>query len=357
MNMSKRRLAKYVALTGVAVVAFATLVAPAMASVSITGAGATFPGPLYSKWSADYAAWTKGATNVNYVGTGSGAGQTAIKAGTVQFGGSDQPLSMGDLNANSLVQFPTCIGGVVPIINLAGFASGRIKLTGGLLAGIYRGKITTWNNPAIKAVNPGLALPNTKIAVVHRSDSSGTTWIFTNYLKAVDGGWSSAVGAGTSVRWPIGVGGKGNDVVATLVKQRAGGIGYVEYAYALQAHIPYAQMRNKALRYVMPSVSSFSAAAAGAKWSSSNGFGTILVNAAGSNSWPIAGATFALVKKSTANYTTAHAMFQWFDWAYKTPKGRGDASVLQYVSMPTSVISAVEKVWHASVKAGGKAAW
>jgi phosphate transport system substrate-binding protein len=275
----------------------------------------------------------------------------------VLFGGTDAPLTAGELSSAKLVQFPTCIGGVVPIVNLSGFGNGKLKLSGPVLADIYLGKIKTWNASAIKSLNPGAKLPSTRIFVVHRSDSSGTSWIFTHYLSAVSSTWAGKVGADKSVRWPVGVGSKGNEGVATTVKQMKGRIGYVEYAYAVQSRIPYTQMKNKASKFVLPSLSTFSAAASGARWSSSNGFGTILVNAAGSRSWPIAGASFALVKKSTSNYATAHAMFHYFDWAYKSATGRADAKRLQYVSMPLSVAGAAEKVWHAQVKAGGKAAW
>jgi len=355
MRFLTSRTAKLATLTGLAALMLATIVAPSMAAVSITGAGATFPAPLYYKWANDWKAKT--GNKVNYQAIGSGGGISAIKNGTVLFGGSDAPLTAGELNSAGLVQFPTCIGGVVPIVNLPGFGNGKLKLNGPVLAQIYLGQITMWNAGAIKSLNPGAKLPATRILVVHRSDSSGTTWIFTHYLSSVSSTWASQVGADKSVRWRVGVGGKGNEGVAGLVKQTKGRIGYVEYAYSVQSRIPYAQMKNKAGKFVLPSLGSFGAAAAGARWSSSNGFGTILVNAAGSRSWPIAGASFALVKKSTGNYANAHAMFSFFDWAYKNGTGRADATRLQYVSMPLSVVGAVERVWHAQVKAGGKAAW
>jgi phosphate transport system substrate-binding protein len=357
MSTPKKRIAQLVALTGLVTMAFATLIAPAMAAVSITGAGATFPAPLYSKWSADYYSKTAKKVKVNYQSIGSGGGIAAIKAGTVLFGGSDAPLTAADLKKFSLVQFPTCVGGVVPIVNLTGVGSGKLKLTGTILAQIYMGKITKWNAASIKALNPGVSLPSTKIYPVHRSDSSGTTWIFTHYLSAVNGDWAKKVGASTSVHWPIGTGEKGSELVAAQVKRLKGSIGYVEYAYSQQARIPWAKLRNRSNAYVSPTLASFKAAAGSAKWSAGNGFGTIFVNASGKSSWPIAGASFVIVKKSTGNYTNAHTMFQFFDWAYKNATGKSDAGKLRYVSMPSGVISAVEKVWHAQVKAGGKAAW
>jgi len=353
MRSAKSRITLGTALVGLAAVLFAVVVAPAMAAVTINGAGATFPAPLYYKWANDFKAKT--GNKVNYQAIGSGGGISAIKAGTVLFGGSDTPLTAADLSSSGLVQFPSCIGGVVPIVNLPGITNGKLKLTGAVLADIYLGKITTWNASAIKALNPGVSLPSSRILVVHRSDASGTSWIFTKYLSAVSGEWASKVGADKSVRWPVGVAGKGNEGVAALVKQSKGRIGYVEYAYSVQSRIPWTQMRNAAGKFVSPSLSSFAAAASGASWSAANGFGTVMVNAKGAKSWPITGASFVIVKKSTGDYATAHAMFQFWDWAYKS--GRSQASALQYVSMPLSVVKNVEKVWHSQVKAGGKAAW
>lgn len=353
MRSATSRTALIAAMAGLVAVMLAVIVAPAMAAVTINGAGATFPAPLYYKWANDWKAKT--GNKINYQAIGSGGGISAIKAGTVLFGGSDTPLTAADLSSSGLVQFPSCIGGVVPIVNLPGISNGKLKLTGSVLADIYLGKITTWNASAIKSLNPGVSLPSTRIFVVHRSDASGTSWIFTKYLSAVSSEWASKVGADKSVRWPVGVAGKGNEGVAALVKQSKGRIGYVEYAYSVQSRIPYTQMKNKAGNYVSPSLSTFGAAASGASWSPADGFGTVMVNADGANSWPITGASFVLVKKSTSDFASAHAMFQFWDWAYTS--GRGDASTLQYVSMPAAVVKAVEKVWHAQVKAGGKAAW
>jgi len=353
MRSAKSRTTLVAALVGLVAVLLAVVAAPAMAAVTINGAGATFPAPLYYKWANDWKAKT--GNKVNYQAIGSGGGISAIKAGTVLFGGSDTPLTAADLSSSGLVQFPSCIGGVVPIVNLPGIGNGKLRLTGTVLADIYLGKITTWNASAIKALNPGVSLPSSRILVVHRSDASGTSWIFTKYLSAVSSEWANKVGADKSVRWPVGVAGKGNEGVAALVKQSKGRIGYVEYAYSVQSRIPWTQMKNKANKFVSPSLGTFAAAASGASWSAANGFGTVLVNAGGANSWPITGASFILVKKSTGDYATAHAMFQFWDWAYKS--GRSQASALQYVSMPLSVVKNVEKVWHAQVKAGGKAAW
>ncbi len=349
MGLLKRRSTKAALVAALAAMAAATLAGPAFA-VSVTGAGATFPAPLYNRWASHF----KGAA-INYQPTGSGAGIAAIKAGTVSFGGTDAPLSAADLSKFGLIQFPTCVGGLVPIVNIPGVGTGRLKLTGTILAGIYLGTIKTWNNPAIKALNPGLSLSG-NIYPVHRIDGSGSTWIFTHYLTAINGSWAKKVGFGTTVRWPIGAGAKGSDGVATMVKQGKGRIGYVEYAYAQQARIPYVQMRNKALKFVQPSLAAFKAAAASVKWVPSAGFATVMVNASGNASWPIAGASFVLVKKTNASYAPIHATFQYFNFGYTSTTGKADATALKYVSMPSSVVTAVKKVWH-TVKAGGKAAW
>jgi phosphate transport system substrate-binding protein len=327
----------------------------AVAAITINGAGATFPYPLYSRWAAEYKSRT--GVQVNYQPIGSGGGIAAIKAGTVLFGGSDAPLSASELAAAKLVQFPTCVGGVVPIVNLPGVGNGKLRLTGPVLAKIFLGEIKRWNDPAIKNLNPGLSLPSSTIYVVHRSDASGTTWIFTHYLSAVSSTWKSKVGADKSVKWPVGIGGKGNEGVTALVKAAKGRIGYVEYAYALQSRVPWAQMKNKAGYWVQPSLSSFAAAAAGATWSAKNGFATILVNASGAKSWPIAGASFVLTRKSTSDYTTARAMYKFWYWAYTNSTARSLAAKLHYVSMPLSVVKAVTNVWHTQVTAGGKPVW
>jgi phosphate transport system substrate-binding protein len=354
MRYPRRRIKTFVVVAAAATVALAALAGPAMAAITINGAGATFPYPLYTAWAGQYKAKT--GVKINYQGIGSGGGIAAIKAGTVLFGATDAPLTSSELSSASLVQFPMCIGGVVPVVNLSGVTSGKLKLTGPVLAEIYLGNIKKWNDSRIKSLNPGVSLPATTISVVHRSDSSGTSWIFTNYLSAVSSSWKSKVGAGKTVSWPTGVGGKGNEGVAAVVKQGKGRIGYVEYAYAKQARIPYAQVKNKSGKWILPSVNSFTAAAAQAKFSASNGFATIMVNTGGT-SWPITGASFILVKKTNSDYTTAHAMLKFFDWAYKDSSAKSKATALQYVSIPSKTVTAVESVWHKEIKAGGKAAW
>jgi phosphate transport system substrate-binding protein len=355
MRTARTRITTLLTAAVLAIACMALLAGPALAAITVNGAGATFPYPLYSKWAKDFQA--SSGVKVNYQPIGSGGGIAAIKAGTVLFGGSDAPLTSSELTSASLVQFPMCVGGVVPIIKVSGVASGKLKLTGPVLAEIFLGKISKWDDSRIKALNPGVRLPASRIIVVHRSDASGTTWIYTHYLSAVSSSWRGQVGADKSVRWPVGVGAKGNEGVAALVKRTNNSIGYVEYAYAKQSGIAFAQLRNKSSKWVLPSLRSFAAAASGASWKSGNGFGTVLVNAGGNGSWPIAGASFVLVKKSTGNYTTARAMFKFFDWAYKNSKAKQAASQLQYVSMPSSVVKDVEAVWHKQVKAGGKAVW
>jgi phosphate transport system substrate-binding protein len=354
MRNPRRRIKTFVAVAAAATVALAALAGPAMAAITINGAGATFPYPLYTAWAGQYKAKT--GVKINYQGIGSGGGIAAIKAGTVLFGATDAPLTSSELGDASLVQFPMCIGGVVPVVNLSGVTSGKLKLTGPVLADIYLGNIKKWNDSRIKSLNPGVSLPATTIGVVHRSDSSGTSWIFTNYLSAVSSSWKSKVGAGKTVSWPTGVGGKGNEGVAAVVKQGKGRIGYVEYAYAKQARIPYTQLKNKSGKWILPSLNSFKAAAAQAKFSASNGFATIMVNTGGT-SWPITGASFILVKKTNKDYTTTHAMLKFFDWAYKDSSAKSKATALQYVSIPSKTVTAVESVWHKEIKAGGKVAW
>jgi phosphate transport system substrate-binding protein len=352
MDLFKRRSTKLALVAALATMVAATVAAPVLAVPSVTGGGATFPAPLYSLWASHFH-----VAKINYQPTGSAAGISAIKAGTVAFGGSDAPLSASDLSKFGLVQFPSCVGGLVAIVNLPGVTSGKLKLDGPTLAGIFAGTIKTWNNPAVKKLNPGVSLPATIILPVHRSDGSGSTWIFTHYLQAIGGAWR--YGSGTTVRWPVGAGFSGSAQVAAAVKQIKGRIGYVEYAYALQAHIPYVQLKNKAGKFVQPSLAGFQSAAASARWIPAQGFATVMVNAAGAKSWPIAGASFVIMKKNTsaASYTTIHSSLQYFDWAYKNATAKADAKKLQYVSMPSSVVTAAEKVWHASIKAGTKAAW
>jgi phosphate transport system substrate-binding protein len=355
MHPITKRVVRLGLVGGLAALLLLLAAVPAFAAVTVNGAGATFPYPIYSKWAREYESRT--GVRVNYQPIGSGGGISAIKAGTVLFGGTDAPLTLKEQNAASLVQFPMCSGGVVPIVNIPGVASGKLRLTGGVLAQIYLRQITRWNDSRIKSLNPGVSLPSNTISVVHRSDGSGTTWIFTHYLSAVSTAWRSKVGADKSVRWPTGVGAKGNEGVATAVQRVRYSIGYVEFAYARQSRIPYTQLRNKAGRWVMPSLTSFAAAASQASWTASNGYYTTLVNKGGSGTWPIVGATFILVRKSTSDYTKAHAMLKFFDWCYKNTWARSAAKSLQYVSMPLGALRGIENTWHQKIRAGGKAAW
>jgi phosphate transport system substrate-binding protein len=322
-------------------------------SDTIVGAGASFPYPLYSKWGAEYA--TTGGAKLNYQSIGSGGGISAIEAGTVNFGASDAPLSQADLTTNKLVQFPMCVGGVVPVVNVQGVTDGQLRLTADLLAKIYNGDITMWNDPALGAANPGVKLPATKINVVHRSDSSGTTWIFTNYLTAAAPSvWTA--GADKSVSWPVGVGGKGNEGVAASVQQLSGSIGYVEYAYAKQAKMVTVQMQNKDGAFVKPSLETFAAAASKADWKGSlPTMYLVLVNQPGKTTWPIAGASFILVQQSQQDAGPAQAMMSFFDWAYKN--GEATARGLDYVPIPKSVYDLVESdVWK-NVTISGTPVW
>jgi phosphate transport system substrate-binding protein len=320
---------------------------------TIVGAGASFPAPIYTKWGADY----NGVAGVklNYQSIGSGGGIAAIEAKTVQFGASDAPLAEADLQSSGLAQFPMVMGGVVPVVNLTGVSADQMKLTAAVLAGIYMGKITTWNDPAIKSLNPGLSLPASKINVVHRSDGSGTTWIFTHYLTAAAPSvWT--VGADKDVNWPVGVGGKGNEGVAASVKQLSGSIGYVEYAYAKQTAMTTAQLQNKAGAWVKASLATFTAAADHADWQASlPSMAILLVDQPGAQSWPITGATFILVQKAQGDATTAQQMLAYFDWCYKS--GGAGAKSLDYVPIPASAYKLVEtKVWN-GVTVSGTPVW
>ncbi len=311
------------------------------AAADITGAGATFPYPIYAKWAAAYKKAT--GTGMNYQSIGSGGGIKQISAKTVDFGASDKPLKPEDLSKGGLMQFPAIMGGVVPVINVKGIGPGQVKLTGALLGDIYLGKVKKWNDPAVQAVNPGVSLPNKAISVVHRSDGSGTTFLFTNYLSKVSSAWKSAVGAGTAVKWPTGVGGKGNEGVANYVSRIAGSIGYVEYAYAKQNKLSYALMENRAGKFVAPDQKSFKAAAAGADWAHAPGMYVILTDQPGAGSWPITGASFILMHTVQDKPANAKEVLQFFSWAFKN--GDGMASELDYVSMPDSVVSLIQASW------------
>ena len=315
----------------------------------VTGAGASFPAPLYSKWAADY----NRATNIkiNYQSVGSGAGMRQIEAKTVDFGASDVPLKDDELVKKGLVQFPTVIGGVVPVVNIKGITPGQLKLNGQVLGDIYLGKITKWTDPAIKALNPTLTLPENAIAPVRRADGSGTTFIFTNYLSKVNAEWKSKVGEGSAVNWPVGAGGKGNEGVAAFVSRLPNSIGYVEYSYAKQNRLSFAEMRNSAGNSVAPDDLTFKAAAAGADWSKS--FYQILTDQPGKDSWPITGATFIMMHKSQDKPAQAAASLKFFDWVFKN--GDQTASGLDYVPMPASVKTIIEKSWGDIKDTTGKA--
>ena len=305
----------------------------------VTGAGASFIYPVMSKWSSDY----KGATGkqVNYQSIGSGGGIAQIKAATVDFGSSDAPLKPEELAKYGLAQFPSVIGGVVPIINVAGIAPGALRLDGATLADIFLGRIGKWNDPAIAALNPGLALPDQKITVVHRSDGSGTTFNFVNYLSKVSPQWRQQVGEGTSVQWPAGIGGKGNEGVTAYVKQVKGGIGYVELSYALQNKMAYASLKNASGNFVQPSDETFAAAAASAEWGKSKDFYLVMTNAPGANSWPITATNFILMYKAPKKGNKDARDF--FRWVYAN--GDDQARALGYVPLPDALVQQVQTYW------------
>jgi phosphate transport system substrate-binding protein len=315
-------------------------------ATDLSGAGATFPAPVYAKWAEAYRAQTH--VGLNYQAIGSGGGIKQIKARTVDFGASDKPLKPEDLNGSGLFQFPTVVGGVVPVMNIPGVRPGQVKLTGSLLADIYLGAITKWADPRIKALNPGVPLPNLPITVVHRSDGSGTSFLFTTYLAMKNPNWASKVGGSDSVQWPTGLGGKGNDGVAAFVRQTIGSIGYVEYAYAKQNHMTYALMQTKQGTFVPPDANNFAAAASHGDWSKAPGFYLLLLDQPGAASWPITGATFILVYKQQANAATGSEVLKFFDWAYKN--GDPAAAALDYVSLPAPVKAQVRKAWIMNVK-------
>ncbi|MES2669034.1 MAG: phosphate ABC transporter substrate-binding protein PstS [Pseudomonadota bacterium] len=311
----------------------------------VTGAGASFVYPVMTKWSADYA--KSSGKKVNYQSIGSGGGIAQIKAGTVDFGSSDAPLKPEDLKASGLAQFPSVIGGVVPVVNLPGIASGALKFDGPLLADIFLGNVTMWNDAKIAALNGGVTLPAMKITVVRRSDGSGTTFNFVNYLSKVSADWKSKVGEGNSVKWPTGVGGKGNEGVAAYVKQIKGGIGYVEFSYALQNKLTYARMKNAAGNFVLPSDESFQAAAGSANWASSKDFYLVMTNAPGQNAWPIAATNFILMYKKPKNAEGAKAAKEFFRWIYAN--GDAQAKSLDYVPLPDALVKQIETYWSSTM--------
>ncbi|WP_305806412.1 phosphate ABC transporter substrate-binding protein PstS [Stenotrophomonas sp. YIM B06876] len=310
-------------------------------TAEISGAGASFIFPLVSKWSADYNAAT--GAKINYQSIGSGGGIAQIKAGTVDFGSSDKPLSPEELAQAGLGQFPSAIGGVVPVVNIEGLQAGQLRLSGALLADIFLGKIKTWNDPAIVAANPGVTLPSGKITLVHRSDGSGTTFNFSNYLSKVSPDWKSKVGEGTTVQWPDGVGGKGNEGVASYVQQIKGSIGYVELAYALQNGMPYAAMQNAAGNWVQPTAESFAAAAASADWAGAKDFNLVITNAPGEQAWPITATNFMLMHKQSKDAARSKQTLAFFKWAFEN--GQQQANDLHYVPLPAPLVTQIESYW------------
>lgn len=315
-------------------------------AADLTGAGASFPYPIYAKWAAQYEKAT--GNRVNYQSIGSGGGQQQIIARTVDFGASDDPMKPEELEKNSLVQFPAVIGGTVPVVNVPGVQAGALKLTGPVLADIFLGKIRKWDDPAIAQLNPDLKLPAKSIVVVHRSDGSGTTFGWTHYLSQVSESWKTQVGEGKAVKWPAGQGGKGNEGVAAYVRQLANSIGYVEYAYAHQNKLAWAQLQNQAGAFVQPSQQAFAAAATHADWDSVPGMGVILTNEPGAGSWPVTSATFILIPHKVEDARRAHEVLKFFDWAWR--EGGPAASELDYVPLPGSVTEKIRGVWTADIR-------
>jgi phosphate transport system substrate-binding protein len=323
-------------------------------AADLTGAGATFPAPVYTAWAADYKAKT--GTGLNYQAIGSGGGQTQITNRTVDFGASDAPMAADKLKGANLLQFPTVIGAVVPIVNLGGVANGQLKLNGEVLGEIYLGTITKWNDPKIAALNADLTLPDVDIAPVYRSDGSGTTFVFTSYLSAVSPAWKDGVGAATSVQWPAGAGAKGNDGVAGTVKNTKGSIGYVEYVYAAKNSLPTVQLQNKAGKFVTPSAEAFKAAAAKADWAGAQNFAASMINLDGEAAWPIVSATFILLPKDPKDPNHSAQVMKFFDWAYS--EGDSTAEKLHYIPLPDEVTERVRAAWKSEVKGGdGKAVY
>jgi phosphate transport system substrate-binding protein len=340
------------ALTGTLAAISLTLATSAYA-VDITGAGATFPYPIYAKWAESYN--VKTGVKMNYQSIGSGGGIKQITNKTVDFGASDKPLKPEELEKAGLIQFPTVVGGVVPVVNIPGVADGELRLSGEVLANIFLKKITKWNDAAIKSLNPSLALPDTGITVVHRSDGSGTTFVFANYLSKVSKEWNDKVGADTSIAWPTGVGGKGNEGVASYAQRIKGSIGYVEFAYAKQNNLPAVAMQNREGEFVKPSIESFQSAAKYADWEKAPGFYEILTNEPGKTTWPIAGATFILMHKLQGNPANAAEVLKFFDWGYKN--GGLMAKALDYVPMPESVVKLIEAHWKNNIKSKDGTVW
>nr|WP_280640280.1 phosphate ABC transporter substrate-binding protein PstS [Pseudomonas viridiflava] len=332
--LTKKRLSLLIASLCLSGVAHAT---------DVTGAGSSFVFPVISKWSQDY---SKTADNrINYQSIGSGGGIAQIKAATVDFGASDAPMSAEDLQAAGLGQFPSVIGGIVPIINVEGIESGKLKLDGETLAKIFMGTVKKWNDPTIVALNPGVTLPDTAITVVHRSDGSGTTYNFTNYLSKASSEWNEKLKFGSTVQWPAGVGGKGNEGVSAYVKQIKGSIGYVEYSYAVTNKLSYTQLKNAAGKFIAPTAKSFAAAADTADWANAKDFGLIMTNAPGEEAWPITATTWIIMYKEAKNAEKSKAAFDFFKWSLEN--GQKQAAELDYVALPKSLVDRVENYWKA----------
>lgn len=340
--------------TAVAVCGTLAFSAAAQAA-DITGAGSSFVYPAYSKWAESYKAAT--GNNLNYQSIGSGAGIKQIEAKTVDFGASDMPLPTADLEANGLTQFPAIVGGVTIVVNLDGIKPGQLKLTGPVLADIYDAKITKWNDKAIAALNPGVKLPDTDITAVYRADSSGTTYVVTSYMSKVSPEFKTAIGAGTAVKWPAGIGGKGNEGVAANVQKIKGAIGYVEYAYVKENNMTYTELKNADGVYVSPDAATFKAAAAAGDWAHTPGFAVDFTNAAGKGSWPITSASFIIMQKSQdGDGAKGKEVLKFFNWALKS--GGADAAKLDYVALPAPVVKLIEDSWKANIKnSSGKAIW
>ncbi|KPB71688.1 phosphate ABC transporter substrate-binding protein PstS [Pseudomonas cannabina] len=332
--LTKKRLSLLIASLCLSGVAHAT---------DVTGAGSSFVFPVISAWSQDYSKSNDSKNRINYQSIGSGGGIAQIKAATVDFGASDAPMSAEDLQAGGLGQFPSVIGGIVPIVNLEGVESGELKLDGALLAKIFMGEVKKWNDPAIVALNPGVKLPETAITVVHRSDGSGTTYNFTNYLSKVSPEWNEKLKFGSTVQWPAGVGGKGNEGVSAYVKQIKGSIGYVEYSYAVTNKLSYTQLKNAAGKFIKPDAKAFAAAADSAKWEDAKDFNLIMTNAPGDTAWPITATTWIIMYKKAKNEEKSAAAFDFFKWSLEN--GQQQAEKLDYVALPKSLVDRVENYW------------
>jgi len=338
------------AVVAIAMATASTLTVSTAMAADLSGAGSTFIYPVFAKWADTYKKDT--GVGLNYQSIGSGGGIKQVIAKTVTFGATDKPLSDADLEKNGLVQFPMVMGGIVPIVNLTGIKPGELVLDGKTIADIYMGTITTWDDAAIKALNPSLTLPSTAIAVVHRSDGSGTTFNFTDYLSKLSPDWKDKVGSDTAVEWPVGVGAKGSEGVANTVKQTDGGIGYVEYAYASQNNLSYSKMLNAAGKVVAPSLESFDAAASNADFKTAKNFNVIITNEPGDTTWPIAASTWVLIHKTPDDAAATGEALKFFAWAYKD--GKETAKALDYVSIPDNVVDLIKTSWKADITAGGK---